>query len=47
MAYDEVQIEDTPEFDVAEERLMFEEHMRNLALWTDEDIERFNAAHPE
>lgn len=45
--FDEIQIEDTPEFDIAEERVMFEEHMRNLAYWTDEDIERFNEDHPE
>ena len=47
MAYDEMQIEDTSEFEIAEERIMFEDHMRNSALWTDEDIEEFNARHPE
>jgi len=45
--FDEIQIEDTYEFDIAEERMAFEEHMRKSAIWTDEEMDRFNADHPE
>lgn len=40
--FDDIQIEDTPECEIWEDRVRFEDHMRESACWTDEDIERYN-----